>query len=79
MKCQPVIVRRTMPTKAASTRLWQAALVGLLAILAIADARGATPRAREPFTVVMLPDTQIYSKSHPALFYAQTEWVKQGA
>ncbi len=29
-----------------------------------------------PFTVVMLPDTQIYSKAHPDLFFAQTQWIK---
>lgn len=33
-------------------------------------------RARGPFTVVMLPDTQIYSKSHPELFFAQTRWIE---
>jgi len=27
--------------------------------------------------VVMLPDTQFYSESHPDLFYSQTDWIKQ--
>ena len=34
---------------------------------------------REAFTIVMLPDTQIYSKSHPELFHAQTNWIKSQA
>ena len=41
----------------------------------------AKPAARtdtqRPFTIAMLPDTQYYSKSHPDLFYAQTNWIKQ--
>lgn len=31
---------------------------------------------RGAFAIVMLPDTQIYSKAHPDLFYAQTRWIK---
>ncbi len=31
---------------------------------------------RRPCTIVMLPDTQRYSQKHPALFHAQTEWVR---
>jgi hypothetical protein len=33
--------------------------------------------AERPFTVVMLPDTQHYSRSYPDLFMAQTEWIKE--
>jgi len=29
-----------------------------------------------PFTIVALPDTQKYSKSYPATFIAQTQWIK---
>lgn len=29
----------------------------------------------EPFTVVMLPDTQIYSWKDPSVFRAQTQWI----
>lgn len=28
-----------------------------------------------PFTVVVLPDTQFYSQSYPATFHAQTQWI----
>lgn len=31
---------------------------------------------KEPFTIVALPDTQLYSKSFPATFTAQTKWIK---
>ena len=30
----------------------------------------------EPFTIVALPDTQLYSKTFPATFTAQTQWIK---
>ena len=29
----------------------------------------------EPFTVVLLPDTQHYSESYPEIFEAQTQWI----
>jgi len=32
---------------------------------------------REPFTVVVLPDTQFYAEKYPEIFTAQTEWVRQ--
>lgn len=40
-------------------------------------ARPAAQIEREPFTLVMLPDTQRYSEKRPDLFFAQTEWIKQ--
>lgn len=63
--------------RATRTCWWLAGLAGLLMVLSVADVRAAAPRAGVPFTIIMLPDTQIYSKSHPALFYAQTDWVKR--
>jgi hypothetical protein len=33
----------------------------------------------EPFTVVLLPDTQLYSQDHPETYVAQTEWIKSHA
>ncbi len=47
--------------------------------LAIAVAGCAGPKTgpdRGAFAIVMLPDTQIYSKAHPDLFSAQTRWIK---
>jgi hypothetical protein len=32
---------------------------------------------RKPFTIVALPDTQIYSESIPDIFCRQTEWIKE--
>ena len=29
----------------------------------------------DPFTLVVLPDTQFYSESYPATFTAQTQWI----
>lgn len=33
------------------------------------------PGTAEPFTVVLLPDTQFYSESYPEIFEAQTQWI----
>ena len=49
----------------------------LVLVLGGTGCRALALRSAAPFTVVMLPDTQVYSKSHPELFYAQTDWVKQ--
>lgn len=32
---------------------------------------------RSPFTVVILPDTQLYAESFPEIYAAQTTWIKQ--
>lgn len=55
-------------------RLVLAALAVMLSGVACARPKAELDRA--PFTVVMLPDTQIYSKRNPDLFYAQTRWIK---
>jgi hypothetical protein len=41
---------------------FQAAVYGLVLVLSRAGCLGAEPQAEAPFTVVILPDTQIYSK-----------------
>jgi len=46
------------------------------AMLMLVGGTSRPPAAERPFTVVMLPDTQLYSKNHPHLFHAQTEWVR---
>ena len=33
----------------------------------------------EPFTIVLLPDTQYYSDKYPDTFLAQTAWIKDHA
>jgi len=35
----------------------------------------AVPSPNDFFTIVVLPDTQIYSKSYPGIFTAQTQWI----
>jgi len=52
-------------------------LVALVLVLGGTGCGVLAPQSAAPFTVVMLSDTQVYSKSHPELFYAQTDWVKQ--
>jgi len=32
---------------------------------------------RQPFTIIVLPDTQLYSCSFPENFYKQTRWIKE--
>ena len=31
---------------------------------------------KTPFTIILLPDTQIYSQSFPDIFVSQTEWIR---
>lgn len=33
----------------------------------------------QPFSVVLLPDTQLYSRDHPEIYMSQTEWIKKSA
>jgi len=35
------------------------------------------PAARAPFTVIVLPDTQIYAAAYPKHFIAQTRWIRE--
>jgi Calcineurin-like phosphoesterase len=64
-----------------SRRRWcLASLCALAIILSGATApqsraQAASPAA--PFTIVMLPDTQHYSRRYHELFTAQTQWVKE--
>jgi hypothetical protein len=36
---------------------------------------GRDAQDREPWSFVLLPDTQCYSESHPEVFRAQTDWI----
>ena len=57
-----------------------ASLCGLAMLLSGATCRQPVSQAASPaapFTIVMLPDTQHYSRKYPELFMAQTEWVKE--
>ncbi len=55
-------------------------LPALLAMLGLAGYAGlGVARAADPFMVVVLPDTQNYSKSYPATFTAQTQWIADNA
>jgi hypothetical protein len=66
-----------MLQKAASFRTIS---VLLLIFLATLDARAQTPlkstdHAPGSWTLVLLPDTQIYSQTYPGLFTLQTHWI----
>lgn len=49
-----------------------------LLLASVASAAGIEVNAsRGEFTLVLLPDTQRYSRLHPAIFLSQTNWIKQ--
>ncbi|MDO8435408.1 MAG: metallophosphoesterase, partial [bacterium] len=54
-----------------------AAFVGLVIVigypLALSD--GDAQSVRQPFRVVLIPDTQQYTELDPEMFYAQTKWI----
>ncbi len=47
----------------------------VLLLVLLSMAAGCASRAK-PFTIVALPDTQMYSQNHPDAFLAQTQWIK---
>jgi hypothetical protein len=44
-------------------------------ILALLSLKIAQPVSAGDFTIIVLPDTQFYSKSYPAIFSSQTQWI----
>lgn len=62
-----------------------ASVFGIVCLLALVISLngGCTSVLREkseegkPFSIIVLPDTQIYAQSYPDIFYSQTEWVKE--
>ena len=52
------------------------AMLGLLYAMTALLPACATDK---PFTVVMLPDTQVYCEKFPDLFHAQTRWIRDNA
>lgn len=66
-------------TKSLYSGAYSRLLAPVVLALAISVAGCAGPKTgpdRGAFAIVMLPDTQIYSKAHPDLFYAQTRWIR---
>jgi calcineurin-like phosphoesterase family protein len=64
----------------ATRRASLAALVALALAVGTAVGEQPSPRANnEPFTVVLLPDTQFYSEKYPETFVAQTMWIRERA
>ncbi len=53
-----------------------ALLLAALGLLPAAPRVSAGEAARAPFTVAVLPDTQVYAERYPETFTAQTEWIK---
>ncbi len=54
-----------------------AGFCALVACAAGCSAPAPAARTDAPFTIVMLPDTQQYSRKYPELFMVQTEWIKE--
>ena len=54
-------------------------LVSLIASVTAAEPGDGSPQLSDPnsFTLVALPDTQIYAQSYPQHFHAQTEWIAE--
>jgi len=48
-------------------------VVGLASCLTILP---YNTKSAEPFTVVLIPDTQYYSEKHPLTYLQQTTWIK---
>jgi len=64
------------PGTARGTKWCCAGLCVLVICLSAVAARPAGATAGAAFTIVLLPDTQHYSRKYPELFMAQTEWIK---
>ena len=63
-----------------SSKLWRGAFVLALMCLAALAARAEPPPKPPEFvpgswTLVLLPDTQVYSERYPGLFTLQTHWI----
>ncbi|MBT3294969.1 MAG: hypothetical protein HN919_21055 [Verrucomicrobia bacterium] len=54
-------------------------LVVALLLTSCATVPRSTPRIDNPFTIVLLPDTQFYSQKFPETYVAQTRWIKETA
>lgn len=59
-------------------------LKGVAAILVVAVAAilaqilfAGEAEERKPFSIIVLPDTQLYSLHHPKIFVEQTKWIKE--
>ena len=53
-----------------------AAFTAALVFYSFAADTAVAQEEKDFFTVIVLPDTQYYSERHPAIFKAQTEWIK---
>lgn len=50
----------------------------LILLITIGCGKPTAPTVQQkPFTMVLLPDTQLYSQKHPQTFFAQTNWIKE--
>jgi Calcineurin-like phosphoesterase len=70
------MIKNPKPARAASPALLLFGLCVLSGFVSRAAAPAPASEAGAPFTIVMLPDTQHYSRRYPELFMAQTEWIK---
>ena len=74
MNCMFVLLTYGISMIRPSKRIFTWLLIASL--LSIGDAAAAAAKESEHFTVVLLPDTQKYTRSHPKTYMAQTQWIK---
>jgi hypothetical protein len=60
-------------------RLIEKLLVIFAAALVIVAPSAADAAESKPFTVVMMPDTQVYAERFPGTFFAQAQWIADNA
>jgi hypothetical protein len=63
-------------------RCWSPRHLRPVVLLLLLSAMGcgapaAKPGRQQAFSMVVLPDTQLYSQKHPDSFFAQTNWIRQ--
>jgi hypothetical protein len=52
-------------------------LIALVFIMTTTSQTASANPSQDNFTIVVLPDTQYYSESHPGIFKSQTDWIVQ--
>lgn len=62
-----------------SFRWYRRSMLSLCAVVLCWSALGCSSAADRPFTIVVLPDTQYYSKSYPDTYLAQTDWIARNS
>src|SRR5712671_4349872 len=65
-----------MPVIVTFMRLWpRLAIPSLLFALAVFPIGSYAQAPSDEFTIIALPDTQIYARAYPEIFLSQTQWI----